>query len=235
MDLNMQKFDLVVPAGSFCVTGYHLRKAGLHGETLPFDWLENVTLELFAGFLENGFEDFLVQDRLMPDFEGKSGKGHYRFRMPNGITFVHDFAHDRPAADFAAVQRKYDRRIKQLFDRMEKARSILFVHCSRFEADPNELGRVCDRLQACCPDKCIKLLYVHLVNGKKGFDYVAQSPEADVVEMEFGTNSDSKQFWIGKVSVFNRMLSSYRLTFAARCCLWLNKQKRKFGKSYDRM
>ena len=89
-----------------------------------------------------------MQDRLMPDFEGKSGKGHYRFRMPNGITFVHDFAHDRPAADFAAVQRKYDRRIKRLFDRMEKARSILFVHCSRFEADPNELGRICGRLQS---------------------------------------------------------------------------------------
>lgn len=235
MDVNMQKFDLVVPAGSFCVTGYHLRKAGLHGETLPFDWLENVTLELFAGFLENGFEDFLAQDQLMPDFEGKSGKGHYRFRMPNGMTFVHDFAYDHPGADFAAVRQKYDRRIKRLFDRMEKARSILFVHCSRFEADPHALNRLCGRLKECCPGKSIKLLYVHLVNGKRGFDYLVQLPDMDVVEMEFGTNSDPKQFWIGKVSVFNRMLSAYRLTFAARFRLWLNKQKRKFCKSYDRM
>lgn len=231
----MQKFDLVIPAGSFCVTGYHLRKAGLHGETLPFDWLENVTLELFVGFLENGFEDFLLQDRLVPDFKGKSGKGHYRFRMPNGITFVHDFAHDQPATDFAAVRRKYERRIKRLSDRMKTARSILFVHCSRFEADSGDLNHLCSRLKTCCPDKSIKLLYVHLVNGKKGFDYIVQSPEIDVVDMEFGTNSDPKQFWIGKVSVFNRMLSTYRLTFAARFRLWLNKQKRRFGKSYDRM
>lgn len=68
----MERFDFIVPSGYFCVTGYHLRHARLHGETLPFDWLDGVTPELFAGFLESRFRDFLELPQLIP--EGKKKK-----------------------------------------------------------------------------------------------------------------------------------------------------------------
>ena len=160
----MERFDFIVPSGYFCVTGYHLRHARLHGETLPFDWLDGVTPELFAGFLESRFRDFLELPQLIPEGKKEEGDGHYRFRMPSGVVFVHDFARPDPAEEFAEVKQKYDRRIKRLFD-----------------------------------------------------------------------NSDPKQFWIGNTGVFNRMLSAYRLTFAARIRFWINRRKRKFSKNYDRM
>lgn len=231
----MERFDFIVPSGYFCVTGYHLRHARLHGETLPFDWLDGVTPELFAGFLESRFRDFLELPQLIPEGKKEEGDGHYRFRMPSGVVFVHDFARPDPAEEFAGVKQKYDRRIKRLFDKAAKARSILFVHCGRKEADAVSLQNIYKRLQALFPDKRVKFLYVRLIDGKKGFDYVSRSPEIDVVDMEFGTNSDPKQFWIGNTGVFNCMLSAYRLTFAARIRFWINRQKRKFSKNYDRM
>jgi hypothetical protein len=109
------------------------------------------------------------------------------------------------------------------------------VHCGRKEADAVSLQNIYKRLQALFPDKRVKFLYVRLIDGKKGFDYVSRSPEIDVVDMEFGTNSDPKQFWIGNTGVFNCMLSAYRLTFAARIRFWINRRKRKFSKNYDRM
>ena len=127
----MERFDFIVPSGYFCVTGYHLRHARLHGETLPFDWLDGVTPELFAGFLESRFRDFLELPQLIPEGKKEEGDGHYRFRMPSGVVFVHDFARPDPAEEFAGVKQKYDRRIKRLFDKAAKARSILFVHCGR--------------------------------------------------------------------------------------------------------
>lgn len=230
----MEKFDFVVPSGCFCVTPYHLRQAHLQDETLPFDWLYGVTPELFSGFLESRFRGFLELTQLVPE-KKEEGESHYRFRMPSGIVFVHDFVRSDPAAEFADVKQKYDRRIKRLFDKAAKARGILFVHCNRQRADEICLKKIYERLQALFPDKRVKFLYVHLIDGKKGFDYVSRSPEVDVVDMEFGTNSDPKQFWIGNTGVFNRMLSAYRLTFAARIRIWINRRKRKFSKNYDRM
>ena len=81
----MERFDFIVPSGYFCVTGYHLRHARLHGETLPFDWLDGVTPELFAGFLESRFRDFLELPQLIPEGKKEEGDGHYRFRMPSGV------------------------------------------------------------------------------------------------------------------------------------------------------
>lgn len=232
---NMQKFDLIVPSGSFCVTSYHLRQARRQGEALPFDWLENVTPELFAGFMESGFQDFLELKQLIPDGERKEGEPHCRFKMPNGIVFVHDFVDCNPQTDFASVRKKYDRRIERLNAKIAKARTILFVHCSRAEADEHMLRQIYRRLAALYPKKSIKFLYVHLVNGKHGFDYVSKTEGFDIVDMEFGTNSDPKQFWIGNVPVFNQMLSSYRLTFRARFGFWCSRWKRKFSKNYDKM
>lgn len=83
----MERFDFIVPSGYFCVTGYHLRHARLHGETLPFDWLDGVTPELFAGFLESRFRDFLELPQLIPEGKKEEGDGHYRFRMPSGDRF----------------------------------------------------------------------------------------------------------------------------------------------------
>ena len=163
----MERFDFIVPSGYFCVTGYHLRHARLHGETLPFDWLDGVTPELFAGFLESRFRDFLELPQLIPEGKKEEGDGHYRFRMPSGVVFVHDFARPDPAEEFAEVKQKYDRRIKRLFDKAAKARSILFVHCGRKEAGAVSLQNIYKRLQALFPDKRVKFLYVRLIDGKK--------------------------------------------------------------------
>lgn len=142
----MERFDFIVPSGYFCVTGYHLRHARLHGETLPFDWLDGVTPELFAGFLESRFRDFLELPQLIPEGKKEEGDGHYRFRMPSGVVFVHDFARPDPAEEFAGVKQKYDRRIKRLFDKAAKARA----YCSCIAAGKKPTRSACKIFTSVC-------------------------------------------------------------------------------------
>ena len=50
---NLQSFDLFVPFGEQCITSWNLRKNNLQTESLPFDWLAHVKLNLALDLLQN--------------------------------------------------------------------------------------------------------------------------------------------------------------------------------------
>ena len=139
---NLQSFDLFVPFGEQCITSWNLRQNNLQTESLPFDWLAHVKLNLALDFLLNNFEGFLIRNQLA---FVKREKHEAHFKMPNGIVFKHDFRSEK-LEDFPKVDRKYQRRIKRLYQKIKHARSVLFVHFDYDYPQKECLVETCKRL-----------------------------------------------------------------------------------------
>lgn len=208
----MQKFDLFIPLGSFCATSYHLRQAGLQAESLPFDWVSPVNLNVAVKLLKNHFENFLILEELKFI---KHENFHSVLCNQYGIKFYHDFSSENILDDFPAVREKYNRRINRLYGKIKSSKSILFIHLDHGQGEPDItfILKMWKDLLELFPHKRIKILFIHLIDGKKGFEYVYKSSKVDVVKMEFATNPDPADDWKGNSEVFNQFYTKYRLAY----------------------
>lgn len=134
--MGKEQYDLIVPMGLACVAASQLRFRKLRAVSFPFDWLlsqgpdaamENVKL------LEDGFANFLEQKNLSvcncPGTDSTCTGSHYAvYDSGSNRTFLHDFR--KPPSDdeeFMRVKERYNRRIGRLYERIDKAKRILFV------------------------------------------------------------------------------------------------------------
>lgn len=197
-------FDLVVPIGCWCINSYNLRRLHLQNEAMPFDWVGRVSLNVALEYLSNNFKDYLVADKLeLTDNPGNPNS----FRMPSGIMFVHDFKSHDVLGEFQAINIKYQRRIKRLYDKAEKAKSILFVHCTVEGQKTEDPHAAYLKLTQIFPGKRIKLLYIYLGKDVEGGQFVYKSNTVDIAEINFLTYDG----WNDKQEFFDMILPSYRL------------------------
>lgn len=217
----MQRFDLIVPVGVYCVTSWNLRKCGLQEESLPFDWASRVTLESVIAFLENDFADFLKFDQL--EFVEQKGK-LYTFRS-NNYLFPHDFHNEDPAIEYDEVITKYQRRIERLKNKIQKAKKILFVHTTFGECPIEDVKDVHKRMQALFPKKKIKILYLNTIRGKRGIDYTYRSSALDVIDVEFGTNPEDPHDWHGHPEVFAEIFKKYGFSYRILFNKWVAEKR----------
>ncbi len=210
---NLQSFDLFVPFGEQCITSWNLRQNNLQTESLPFDWLAHVKLNLALDFLLNNFEGFLIRNQLA---FVKREKHEAHFKMPNGIVFKHDFRSEK-LEDFPKVERKYQRRIKRLYQKIKHARSVLFVHFDYDKPQKEILVEACKRLRSCYPDKKIKLLYVVMCGVKSGCQIVEDNPDYELVLLEH----DDEGSWMGRMDLIKEIFASYDFSLKAKVVNWI--------------
>ncbi len=208
----MQKFDLFVPFGSVCITSWNLRKNGLQTESMPYDWIGPMNLDLTVTFLENGFSGLIEKDKLK--FIGtKDHEVHYE--MPNGVTFQHDFT-KKSMEEFPKVEVKYQRRIKRLYEKLAAARSVMFVHFDEIMPQTADLEKAVFRLKKLYPGKRLKLLYVFMSGDIKGWKVKADNDSYELVILEHDKNGN----WVGNMPLISEILAPYGLTLKARLANW---------------
>jgi len=123
------KYDLIFSLGALCFCSQALRKHFLQTFSYPFDWMGGSTFLNRCQIVKNNFERFIEKEDLEYSYEEKSINCFAYRNKFNGLIFNHDFLKD-VAFDkmHKLVQEKYNRRIKRLFDKANKANSILIVY-----------------------------------------------------------------------------------------------------------
>ncbi len=205
---HVQKFDLFVPFGSVCITSKNLRENKLQIYSMPYDWIGPVSLSLAVDFLEKGFDGLMSKNML--EYYGQK-EGHMHFKMPNGVTFQHDFRL-KDLSEYDKVAAKYKRRIKRLYQSLKKATSVLFVHFDENYPGDGEIEKSFERLAKRYSGKKIKILYVVLSPKEKNWQVLEDNSHYELAVV----SHTSKEDWVGRMDLIREILSGYGLTWKIR-------------------
>ena len=165
--MPVKKYDVIFSLGAACLCSQMLRKKRLQLCSYPLDWVANGDFSFRIGFLLSGFNDYFNKEDLSFTGELNGLEEHsceVCLNKRTGMGFPHDF----PAGvDFEtaypAVKEKYDRRIKRLFDNIEKGRDILIVYVTLAGKTPDSDTVLQDcrtKLVQRFPNKNIDILYI---------------------------------------------------------------------------
>lgn len=203
----MEKFDLIVPFGSYCVTSYNLRAENLQTQSLPFDWIYNANLPLCIDLLQNNFKNFLAKDKLT--YLRQDGK-NFIFKNAYGVELIHDFKNEDLEVDYEEVAERYQRRINRLYQKIAQSNSILFVNVDESEnyTEP-QIAAYAQKLSSLYPEKNIKLLYIKNIKELKKIEFKKQSSEFDIAYLPIPEGDNVKGSKILKL--YHKLFSEYRL------------------------
>lgn len=158
------RFDFIVSIGEACACSAYLREHRLQYASYPFDWLTAAPFQTRIDLLAGNFERFLEKEDLA--FLPKPEKGdtdsrcdYYENRF-NRFYFYHDFPTGVPLdISFPQVAQKYGRRIKRLYEKINRSQSVLFVWFSRDKRLSGEAVRTAfEKLNARFPGKTLRFL-----------------------------------------------------------------------------
>lgn len=125
----MKTYDLIVSLGEACSCSDTLRLCKLQEFSYPFDWLYGSNLLDRVKILTSRFENFLRKEDLVFAHAVSSVSCDAYYNNFNDITFNHDFPMGIPLDEsFPEVKAKYNRRINRLFEKIDQAQNVLFVH-----------------------------------------------------------------------------------------------------------
>ena len=142
--MRKKNFDLIVPLGNACSCSMSLRKARLQLLSFPYDWLtpgsgEADVLTDLGNRVENICNDFkdwlnLSDFEIFADSEPTARTEYVRNPKMN-MLFLHDFPKGVPlSASFAAVNAKYQKRIRRLLTLIRASKRVLFLRMDRPES-----------------------------------------------------------------------------------------------------
>lgn len=123
-----RQFNHIISLGSFCSVAMELEKKGLRPASYPFDWLIDDELEKVLALMENNFRDFLDSASM-----SRENRPDVYFNSKVNIHFYHDFnAIDPLESQIPIQQKKYDRRIKRLYDDIRQP-TLFIRYCKTSE------------------------------------------------------------------------------------------------------
>lgn len=163
-----ETYDFICGIGAACPCSETLRSVGLQFESYPLDWLFGGEFEGRIDLLLNRFSNFINKEDLekIAQREFPLPCDIYRNNF-NHIVFNHDFPLNGSLNnDYSAVKEKYDRRIKRLYENIEKARKILLVYievptsASKVSSLKKKLLEAHLKLAQAYPDKEFNIVYV---------------------------------------------------------------------------
>lgn len=204
----MEKYDFIIPFGSYCVTSYTLRANSLQTQSLPFDWIYYANLPICIELLRNGFKDFLSKDKL--EYQARESKD-FIFKNSYGIELIHDFKNKDLEIDYDEVSARYKRRIERLYQKIEKAQSILFVNIANIDNySENQIADYAQELNSLYPHKKVKLLYFSYIKGLKKIEVKKQSALFDIINLPEQQGDLVK----GKnvLKLYHKLFSKYQLS-----------------------
>lgn len=160
------EYDFIFGIGAACSCSSTLRECGLQFESYPLDWLYGGDLKTRTELLLNHFKNFINKEDLTKIGERENSLPCDIYaNTQNKIVFNHDFALHQDIDDtYPAVKEKYDRRIKRLYDRIQKAQKILIVYMQTPTVKPKirkikkQIKENLASIQAKYQDKEIKFL-----------------------------------------------------------------------------
>jgi len=163
------EYDFIFSIGEACSCTAVLRASNLQFESYPLDWLWGGNIETRTNLLINDFKGFFDKEnlKLVGNKQNPLPCDIYK-NISNSIVFNHDFPLDGSFdSDYPAIKEKYDRRIKRLYNNIEKAQNILIVYIQAPNTDDGKIKYLRKRIEDCYEkiskkweDKNIKLLYL---------------------------------------------------------------------------
>lgn len=126
-----------ISLGGNCSIAKQMRNNNINQKTLPFDWVRCNDFNMVLKLLDNNFEYFMDNLKLINiDNDNKfvihtrEDKSSYIYRdMKYNITFYHDFYDN---VDIDEVKDKYRRRISRLYQILKSNEEIVFVRSDIF-------------------------------------------------------------------------------------------------------
>lgn len=164
--INKTSYDLILSIGEDCASTSYLRRLGIQTASYPFDWLTKAPFENRVELLVNNFKNFMKKDFFKLLHKDPAIFGHtdekydYYEHVENKFYFYHDFTHGKSLDEvFPEVEKKYNRRIKRLYNDINKSKKVLFVWLSRNkELAASDLTGAMEKLKKRFPKKDINLL-----------------------------------------------------------------------------
>lgn len=160
----MYNYDLVISLGGRCRTASALKLLKITEKTYPFDWTDYEDLpskhlltkcNLIANHFENAFnfEDFV-------ELPSHIRKHKIIKNTTTGLQYIHDFPWETSVKDFfPTFLEKHLRRVKRLYDDIEKANSVLFVFEDVHRKIPlNTIKTAISILKKSFPNKNVNML-----------------------------------------------------------------------------
>lgn len=172
MQNNKEEYDFIFSIGEDCACTGYLREHHLQVFSYPFDWLTAASFETRIELLVNDFDNFLNIENLkfLPKNPQINTDSHcdYYANISTGFYFYHDFpAGESLEKNFKNVKEKYDRRIKRLYSKIQKARKILIVWLSRDKnIDDERLKSAYNQIVNKFPNKKIDFLILENDSSK---------------------------------------------------------------------
>jgi len=128
------KYDCVFSLGEVCFCANYLRSMRLRKFSSPFDWVAGATFAERMNFLLNDFQNFFNKE----DFV-YHGKREYPepcniyYNRRTHIIFNHDFPLFKSFEEtYPKVKKRYDHRIKHLYQKIYKSKRVLIVYMETF-------------------------------------------------------------------------------------------------------
>lgn len=139
---DKKSFDLIFSIGGSCASASQLKNRGFRFTSLPFDWLTtfnpNDTLTGLIKCFKDDFTNFLKQKNLVElteDEKGDDNRGHIQCKdLVTQYHIIHCFKkHFNDKKEYARVKAIFDRRIKKLYNLLDKSNSV----CILFDVNKN--------------------------------------------------------------------------------------------------
>lgn len=191
MARNRIKYDCVFSLGEVCFCANYLRAMRLRKFSAPFDWIAGANFEERMNFLLNGFKNFFKKRDLV-----YHGRREYPepcdiyYNRRTHIIFNHDFPLFKSFDEsFPKVKERYQRRIKNLYNRLNNAKLALVVYMEQAETKSGiksnkKLCALMDELNRKFPTTHIDLMYIRHNEEMPDDEYSMKRIDAHVIVAE---------------------------------------------------
>ena len=127
---KIKKYDLIFSIGEACFCSSTLRSLNLQDASYPFDWIGGCSFAERCNLIVNKFNNrFFEKDDLEYLDTAPQENNYVYINKYNNLSFNHDFPVNVPFDEaYKLSKAKYDRRLKRMYENIDKASSVLLVY-----------------------------------------------------------------------------------------------------------
>ena len=233
---NKRVYDLICSLGGNCAAAHNLMTRGLGPFSLPFDWvymLDETPIYKLADCFCEDFKNFLLKENLKPLPEGPNPSHLDRqqyYDTYTGYRFVNHFDLPIEQGGYAPVKEKMDRRIKRLYEYIQKGKTVLFVLSLPFEISAEPVLNLQKTLKQKWPDKKIDFEVIMFDCKQEKIDTISsvcmRYHKRKMNDDDF--NKTNSEWHFLNQCVLNKELYPQRFTLFQRICRCFKKKRSKY-------
>lgn len=200
-------YDFVFSMGEVCFCANYLQSMCLRKLSTPFDWVAGATFGERMRLLMNDFDNFFNMTDLV-----YHGKREYPqpcniyYNTRTHIVFNHDFSLFKSFDEmFLIVKERYNRRIKRLYELMNKSKKVLIVYMERADtqsgvSSDKELCNLMKDLNQKFTKAHIDLMYIRHNENMKDGEFTRQRIDEHVIVAQcFNRSLDENSSAVGNL------------------------------------